>query len=261
MGSLGLYLRYIGISIQSQMEYKASFIMMSLGHLAITFIEFLGMVALFNRFGEVQGWSLYEVAVFYGVINVSFAIAEGAGRGYDVLDRHIRSGTFDRMLLRPRSLNLQIIGSELQMMRVGRLIQGLLVMIYGLVHLQVVMGIQQMIILFATLIGGTLFFMGMMIIQATISFWSIQSLEIVNVFTYGGVQMAQYPMDIYKKWFQKIFTYFIPMSFVSYYPLLGLLRNENLLLATLSPLAGVVFFLIANMLFRVGTRFYCSTGS
>ena len=128
MNHLKVYLNISSMTIRSQMEYKFSFVLMSIGHFLITFIEFIGMYALFLRFDQINGWSIYEVACFYGVVNTSFAFAEAIGRGYDTFHTHVRQGTFDRFLLRPRNLSLQIISYEIQLMRIGRLLQGLLVL-------------------------------------------------------------------------------------------------------------------------------------
>lgn len=112
MDNFKIYLKLIRMAIRSQMEYKASFIMMTIGHFVITFIEFMGLYALFLRFESINGWTLYEAAVFYGVINSSFAIAEGVGRGYDVFHINIIKGTFDRILLRPTVTTIQVLGAE-----------------------------------------------------------------------------------------------------------------------------------------------------
>ena len=34
-----LYIRYLGISIRSQMQYRASFVMLTFGHFFITFLK------------------------------------------------------------------------------------------------------------------------------------------------------------------------------------------------------------------------------
>jgi len=99
--------------------------MMSVGNLAITAIEFLGIWALFSRFGSLGEWTLPEVALFYGMVHMAFAISEAAARGFDILHRQVRSGDFDRILLRPRSTVLQVMGLEFQLLRVGRFTQGL----------------------------------------------------------------------------------------------------------------------------------------
>jgi ABC-2 type transport system permease protein len=94
-----LYLRYAAVSIRGQMEYRASFLMQSAGQFAVTGIEFLGIWALFDRFGAIKGWGLYEVALFYGLISVTFAISDAVTRGLDVFGATVKAGDFDRLLV------------------------------------------------------------------------------------------------------------------------------------------------------------------
>ncbi len=70
---------------------RSSFLMESLGHVMAAVTELLGIVALFSRFGSIRGWTLSEVALFYGVVHVVFAVAEGVGRGFDSLGTRRRS--------------------------------------------------------------------------------------------------------------------------------------------------------------------------
>jgi len=261
MNSLNLYLKMMSMTMKSQMEYKLSFILMSFGHFLITFIEFIGMYALFLRFDQINGWTIYEVACFYGLVNTSFAIAESIGRGFDVFHKHVRKGTFDRFLLRPRNITMQIISSEIQLMRIGRMLQGLLVLTWGLKHLEKTLYVFDYLIIIYAMICAVFFFIGLMVFQATLSFWSIESLEIMNAFTYGGVQTAQYPMDIYKDWFQKIFIFVIPIGSVTYFPLTAVLKESSVFLGLTMPLFGLGFFVAALLAFKVGTKYYCSTGS
>ncbi|MBD3178027.1 MAG: hypothetical protein GF320_22870, partial [Armatimonadia bacterium] len=125
METLRLYLKYAGVSIRSQMQYRASFIMAALGHLIVTGFEFLAIAVLFQRFASLQGWRLQEVAVLYGMTHVAFALAEAFARGFDTFPRMIRGGDFDRLLLRPQSTAFQVAAGEIQIMRVGRFTQGL----------------------------------------------------------------------------------------------------------------------------------------
>lgn len=261
MSSIRLYLRYISISLSSQMAYPASFILMTLGHFSITFIEFFGVYALFARFEQLGQWGIYEVAIFYGFINMSFAVAEAVGRGYDVFHLHVQRGSFDRILLRPRPLFLQICGTEFQLMRMGRFLQGVVVFIIGLQGISKNFKVIDGLLLLNASLGAILFFLGLMIFQALLSFWSVASLEVVNVFTYGGVQTAQYPIDIYKRWFQRIFIYLIPLGSVSYFPMVSLIREENYLQGFMLPWLGCLFFGIALWGFNKGVKYYCSTGS
>jgi len=68
LDSVRLYSRYVGISLRSQMQYRVSFLAQSLGNFIITSLEFLGFVALFQRFGQIQGWTLPQMGLFYGSV-------------------------------------------------------------------------------------------------------------------------------------------------------------------------------------------------
>ena len=52
--------------------------------LLVTGIEFLGLWALFDRFGSLRGWTLPEAAMFYGLINIVFSLSDAIGRGFDL---------------------------------------------------------------------------------------------------------------------------------------------------------------------------------
>src|SRR5262249_56040916 len=104
----------VDIGAGRQMEYRASFVIRRLAHLLITGAEFLGFVALFQRFGQIQGWTLPQMGLLYGIISVAFAIAEAVARGFDIFPTLIKAGDFDRVLLRPRSAAFQVLSQELQ---------------------------------------------------------------------------------------------------------------------------------------------------
>ena len=266
MESIRLYFKYIKLNIESQLQYKASFIMMSVGHFLITFIEFLGIWVLFERFGNIRGFTFEEAALFYGIVHIAFAITEGWTRGFDIFPRLVRSGDFDRILLRPRTTVLQILGHDFQIMRIGRLFQGLVVLIWAVFKLNIRWTLGKTLLLIGSILGGNFLFSGLIVLQATLSFWSVQSLEIVNSFTYGGVQAAQYPISIYKPWFRKILIYIIPLATVNYFPALNILEKSQLFnypvwLGWISPLIGLVFFIFSLLVWQLGVRYYTSTGS
>src|SRR4051794_29931175 len=109
MGSLRLLANLVAASLRGQARYPLSAVTLTFGQFAATGIEMLAVWALFHRFGPVQGWQMADVAVFYGLAHVMFAVADALGRGFDVLGSELLcTGQFDRLLLRPRSLTLQL---------------------------------------------------------------------------------------------------------------------------------------------------------
>lgn len=265
--ALSLYIRLIGLSIRGQMQYRVSFLLMSAGQFVTTGVEFAAIWALFARFGTLVPWTLPQVAFFYGIVNTSFAVTDAAARGFELFGaQFVKTGNFDRLLLRPRSTVLQLAGHEFPLMRVGRLLQGVLVLGWAILHLDIDWNVGRVVLLVVTLCAGFVLFYGIVICQAVLSFWTTESLEIMNTLTYGGVETAQYPIAIYQKYFRRFFTFVVPLACVTYFPVVAILGipdplGSPLVVQALAPLAGFGFFAVALLLWRFGVRHYTSTGS
>jgi ABC-2 type transport system permease protein len=263
---LRLYLRYLGISIRSQLQYRAAFILQTIGHMTVTATEMVAIWALFRRFGNLPDWTLEQVAVFYGLVQITWSMADAMSRGFDMFGGMVKNGEFDRMLLRPRSTVLQLAGQELTLKRIGRFAQGAAVLTWAFWVLPIDWSIAKAGLLLAAAAGGVCLFFGLIVLQATMCFWTTESLEIWSTVTYGGVETAQYPLSIYKSWFRQFFIYVIPLGCVSYFPVVAVLGKVDPLgspvwLQWISPVAGVIFLLISLRVWQIGVRHYTSTGS
>ncbi len=262
-----LLARFMALSIRAQMQYRASFLLMSLGQFVATATEMVAIWALFQRFGSLTPWTLPHVAFFYGMVNTSFAITEAASRGFDQFGTlFIKTGNFDRLLLRPRSTVLQLAGHEFQLMRMGRLVQGALVLAWAVTNLDVDWNLARGALLLFTFVAIAALFYALVICTAVLSFWTTESLEVMNALTYGGVETAQYPMAIYTKYFRRFFTLVVPLACVAYFPAVAILGvtdplGSSLTFQALAPLAGFVFFGATLVLWRYAARYYTSTGS
>jgi ABC-2 type transport system permease protein len=222
---------------------------------------------LFERFGNLVPWTLPQVAFFYGVVNVAFAFSDAFARGFDLFgNQFVKSGNFDRLLLRPCSTVVQVAGQEFALFRIGRLVQGLAVLVWAIVVLDIDWNVWRVALLGAALVATFLLFYGLVICQATLSFWTTESLEIMNTVTYGGVETAQYPLAIYQQDFRRFFTYVVPLGCVTYFPLVAILGIDDplgtsVVFQAVAPAGGLVFFAAALLLWRLGVRHYTSTGS
>lgn len=261
--TLRLYFRLIRVSIRSQMQYRASFLILTATHFIGTFVDIMGIWVLFDRFKMVQGWTLAELALIYGIMHMGFAAAESSARGFDTFSLIVKNGDFDRILLRPCGTLLQVAARDFQMMRIGRFFQGLVVLLWSCQELHLSLASFQGVMIGLSLIGTASLFYALFVIQATLSFWTTETLELMNIATYGGLESGQYPMSIYNTGFRLFFTLVIPLACVAYYPVAVMLRHETLPLwmGALFPVAGIVFLLATCQLWRVGVRHYHSSGS
>lgn len=267
MNALALLARYVSMSLRAQAQYPMATLMLTAGQFAVTAIEILGVFALFDRFGPVGGWSFGEAALFYALVNIMFALADLLSRGFEVFGTDfVRTGNFDRVLLRPRAAALQLVGHDIRLSRLGRLLQGVAVLILASMVVPIEWNVSTIAIAAWAIAGGVALFVGILVLQATLSFWTFDGLEIVNVLTHGGIQAAQYPLNIYATWFRQLLTFGVPLACVAYYPILAILRRSDPLgapdwLLPVTPLAGFVFLALSFLAWRLGLARYASTGS
>jgi ABC-2 type transport system permease protein len=267
MNALSLLGRYMSASVRAQMQYPASAILMAVGQFVATILDVVAIWVLFARFGAVDGWRFGDVAMFFGLISISFAIADFLSRGFDMLGTEfIKTGNFDRILLRPRTATLQLIGHDFRFNRAGRLAQGLVVTVIGTQSLGFHWTVPTIALALWTIAGGVALFVGLMVIQGALAFWTTESLEVMNLLTYGGVQAAQFPLGLYEKWFRNFLIFVVPIGCVAYFPVLAILGKPDPLgtpswLLPLTPLAGFAFLGVSFIAWRAGVAKYTSTGS
>jgi ABC-2 type transport system permease protein len=264
--ALRLYAHYARVSIRGQLAYRASFVMSAISIFLLAASETLAIWALFDRFGQIRGWTLPEIALFYGITSVAFALCDALGRGFDRFSDMIRAGDFDRLLLRPRSTALQLLAQEVTLRRIGRLTQGLIVLGYAAFAGTIDWTVARGVLLLVSIACGVCAFLGTVVLQATSAFWTVDALEVWNAFTHGGLAMSQYPLAIYRRWFRAVFTFVIPLGCVVYFPGVVILGRVDPLgtpgfVGWIAPLAGPVFLMVCLQVWRFGVRHYRSTGS
>ncbi|CAM3823608.1 ABC-2 family transporter protein [Cohnella lubricantis] len=260
---MNLYLKYLSIQFRSQLQYRASFWLLTLGQFFIPFSVFAGLYLLFDRFGQLQSWSFFEVALIFGVIHMAFSVSECFARGFDAFSSLIVRGDFDRLLVRPRSMALQVLGSQFEFTRFGRMLQSAVVLAWAIANLPIDWSFAKAVTLLLMIACGVLIFTGIYMLFATMCFWTVQGLEVANVFTDGGREMAQYPLNIYGRWVKMFFTFVIPFGCVNYLPMLYILgRTSGPSIGYMAmPLAGALFMLPCLLIWRIGVRHYRSVGS
>ena len=258
-----LYNKYISLLLKSHLQYKASFIMTAITHFFAPFTLLAGIYLLFERFGNIQGWTLYEVLMCFAVVGACFAISTCFARGFDVFDNMIRTASFDRILVRPRGTVLQVLGSNFDLKRIGHFIQNMIVLIVAIILADISWDLPRVIMLFNMIIGGSIIFSGVYMLQAAAAFWTIEALEVANIFTHGIKEHASYPLNIFPRWITIIFTFIIPFGTINYLPLQYLLGkiDGNGWLYAFVPLLGAMFIFPCIIAWKIGVRKYSSAGS
>lgn len=261
-----LYFTLVSAALRTQMAYRRSFLLEAFGQMFAAGVEILGVFFLFSQISDIQGWTLWDIMYFYGVAVICLNVGELLTSGLDDLPQMIRDGEFDRLLVRPVPVFVQIFARNIKLFRLGKIAQGVVALVLALWHLSIDWNALTMLMLGISFVSGIVVFTGLLIATATSSFWTIESNEAFSAFTYGGVQMAQFPASIYPAWVRRLFFYVIPVGFVVYFPSLVVLGREDplgfpALTAWLAPVVASVFAAMTCLFWKIGVNHYQSTGS
>ncbi len=263
-----IYARLISVQIRSQMQYRFSFVMDLLATLFITFFEFGSLVLVLQRFETLDGWTVVEVALLVGSVEISFGMMDMVFSGFDpaFFGRFVRKGEFDQLLLRPINITVQVMGAEFATRRLGRIFIGAVILTTAVIAVDVAWTPIKILLVPTMLISMFLFFSGLFVFGATFSFWTVESIEAMNVLTYGGSYSMSHPMSVYQNWIRRFFTFVIPAIFLNYYPVLVILEkpdpfNMPSFAPFLSPVVGIAFITAALLFWQFGIRHYQSTGT
>lgn len=263
---LGLAWRITRLRISAQMQFGGSFIMQVCGNGILTVMEVVTIVIFFQQFTSLGGWTLNEVLLLYAMSAITFEIADTIQNGLDSVPQHVRTGDFDTLMTRPMSIYLQAMVLDVSIRHVSKTLLAVGLFIWAWVRLDPVLTTEAVLLLLSALLCGIALFVAIFSLGAIISFWTVGSIEIVNAVSYGGSDLAQYPIHIYRRWFRAVFIWLIPVGFVIYYPALIILdKPDPLGFAAIAPVVGpaltLAFVFVVGWLWRQGVNHYHSTGS
>jgi ABC-2 type transport system permease protein len=257
-----LYSRLIKVHILAALEYKGWWLMV-LQVLAVVVTDPIGTVFMFSRFGGIGSWTMERILLIYAMSITSFGIAESFCRGLDYFPWHtLRTGNMDRLLLRPPSLFTQIAGSFFHIHRLARPVTGMAAVIWCLSRLNIAPAPGNILLLASALLGGALLYTGVLVLGCGIAFFTVKTIEIINILAYASHQVARVPAEHMPRLMRRTFTFVMPMLVISYYPASVICGwGEPLWKGLLALPAGAAFLSVSLLIWRIGVRHYKSTGS
>ena len=260
-----LWRRLVGAQIRSQLQYRVSFALDLVGAFLISFIDFLAVLVIFHNVHRLGVWNVHEVAFLYAMSSITFALTDLLIGHFDQFPQKIRDGNFDILLVRPRSTLFQVIGSDFQLRRLGKAIQGVIVLGVVVGSLGIHWDAGRIGMLVVMVPAAIVIFSSVWVVGGCLAFWTVDGGEFTNAFTYGGNFLAQYPVDILSAWLRRFLAYIVPLAFVCYFPALYILDKPDPLglprvFEFLSPAVALVAACIAGFVWRFAVRHYRSAG-
>lgn len=262
----GVYRRIVASRVRSQLAYPVSFALDCVAQALGQALELVVILVVFGRVQSLGGFERDEVLLVYGLAGIAFGLADLAVGQLDDLPRWIRTGEFDVLLARPLGALAQLVTSDLQLRRLGRVVVGLVVLVVVISGAGVEPTPLNLALLVVTPLVGTVLISAIWVATCAVSFWVVDGKEVANAFTYGSSLTTSYPITVFGPWLRRVFCFAVPSAFVAYFPALALLDRPDPLglphwLRYASPLVAVVAVAAAALVWRTAVRRYQGAGS
>lgn len=263
---LAVYRRSVGARARSEWQYRTSFALFCVANALVVVGELTAVAVVMSNVDDLAGWSTGEVLFLAALSGVAFAAADLLFSPVERVAHHVKEGTFDQFLTRPAGTLCQLLGREFALRRIGRLAQPVVLLMLVVTLVPVEWTPAHVVLLVLTMVSGTVIYGSIWVVTSSIAFWTVETQEMANSFTYGGNSMNRYPIDILGGWMRRLVTFVVPLAFVAYMPTTWLLDKPPPFglpswVAWTGPPVALVMAVTAGAVWRFAVRRYRSTGS
>lgn len=256
-----LYFKYISTQFKARLAYKSNSLFAMFAQVLGIIATLISIICLFNKFSMLGEYTLKDILITYSIIIFIFSFDEMMFRGFDEFDDLTKNGEMDRLLLRPRNIVLQICGQKVEIMKMGRVLMGLGLIIFSCIYSNVHWSFMKIVVLIEMVLSGIVTFFGVYLLTSCITIFTIKKAEFINILTDGGKELCYYPLNIFKKFICKFFTFVIPFASFNYIPLRYLLGFADASIwNVVYPLICIPFVIISYFIFMRCMRHYRSCG-
>ena len=256
-----IYIKIVTQDIKVKLQYRADFIIANFAQILRHVSGFITFWLIFQNFPSVAGWRYEEMLFFYGFSLIAYTPTQCFFDNNWSLRHNVYSGDFIKYTLRPINTFFYYMSEVFDLKGVGQLAAGVAVLVYAWIKLELGFSLAMLGLLLLNLAGASLIIAALLNLAAATVFWLTNSgFTMMLVVRFNDY--ARYPVTIFGKFLRFLFTFVIPMAFISYYPSLAFLRAGSVPVFTwLSPLIGAAFFAVSYFVWMKGARSYSGTGS
>ena len=240
----------LATNIKGCLALRGAFLLQAAGMAANNVLFFCIWWIFFDRYDEVRGWRLTDMAGLYGVVAAGFGAAGVLAGGIRDLAASIHEGELDGMLSQPPPTLLYAVGSRSHANAWGDLASGLVFALFsGLVH-------PQNVLVLGLAIGlSTTMFIAAGILLHSSAFWLGRVGSLARMMADFMVTFSIYPQSIFPGALRLMLFTVIPAGFIGHLPV-SLLRDFDPGVLLIAAGGAAVYLALAVFVFHRGLRRY-----
>ncbi len=243
------------------MEYRVNFLIGASSTFFLQASSLLAIWVVMSQIPSLNGWTFDEVILVYGLVTLAKSINHMfADNLWTIGRQYIRTGGFDRFLMRPIDPLFHLLADRFCHDGMGNFLIGAALVIKASSALHIPWTLANFVYLVVAVLSGGFIFIALNLITCVSSFWIMDSVPVTRVI-FDNHLFAQYPLSIYPKAIGIWLTWLIPYGFASFYPASYLLGRDVGPLAFLGPVIAVILMFLGYRFWLFGLKHYAGTGS
>jgi ABC-2 type transport system permease protein len=265
MFMLRLFGKIVKYKFYAQIEYPGSYLLGIIAQISGYGIEMAMIFLTVWRFGTLAGWLPPEVVFMFAAWLLSYAV--GASFTFNIcmgLRDYAVNGTLDEAFIRPVKPFFYLIATNYNLGYIAHIVVASAALAVSVVQLAVSWNFFQWLWLFITIIAGAVI-CGCMMLILEFPALKTRSRSPVGVLYWGLWEVHRYPITVFPRAIQFIFTAVLPYAFISFYPTQVLLGKQDGLFAPvslwLSPAVAVLLLGLTALCWKMASRNYESAGT
>jgi ABC-2 type transport system permease protein len=262
--SLRVFGEFVRLRLKERMEYRAAYVIGIVAQIFGYGAQFVVLWLLLNRFGAIAGWTWPQVAFLYSFELVTYAL--GAALTFSPmtdLERMVRDGTFDGVLVRPTNPYVYLTARMYNVGYVAHVLLSAGVLIWAATQLDLAWNALSLTYLAASIVSAALIQMAAL---TFIGGWAFSLGRVGFLFTlhYQLKDFVLYPISVYGASIQVLLTVIVPFAFINFYPASAILSKTGGLfpgwIGWLAPIVGPLLFFGAYRFWFRGVNSYQGAG-
>jgi ABC-2 type transport system permease protein len=263
--TIGEYIRLYFIIeaqyIKARMQYRADFIISSVGMFFTSLATLAIFWVLFNSIPNLAGWTFMEMVFIYAFYMIAISPMQILFDHIWQIRFHVQQGTFLKYYFRPLNMMFYYMSEMFDLKGLTQLAAGIILLIYSSIRLGIQWTLFKLVLLLATLFSAALVLIAITVLAGCAAFWVVNSYPVLGL-AWKLREFAPYPMNIFDGAFRVAFTYIIPIGFIAFYPSQMFLRPQEVSpLMYFSPVIGIGLFALTYWVWTLGVNRYSGTGS
>lgn len=258
---LSLYGYFLTQRLKILMEYRVNFLIGAASTVVLQAAGLLTIWVVMRQVPSLNGWSLSEILLIYGLLTLAKSINHMfADNLWTFGWAYIRSGQFDRFLVRPIDPLFHLLADRFCHDGIGNFLVGAALVAAAWGSLAIPVTALNLAYVAVAVLSGGLIFIALNLLTAVSAFWILNSIPVTQV-VFNTHEFAKYPLAIYPQAVGVLLTWVIPYGFASFYPASFLLGRDVGPAVWAAPLVAAALMVVAYRVWRFGLRHYAGTGS